>query len=79
MSPEDQQDSIENIGTTRKRFLPGNSRLILHVEAGSGEDAEEQGIDIEEMERIDREIDWQAFLNMASQHFSHRVKQEPEN
>jgi len=79
MSLEDQQASIENIVTTRKGFLAGNSRLILHLEAGSRQDAEEQGIDIEEMDRIDREIDWEAFLNMASQHFSHGVKQEPEN
>jgi len=42
-------------------------------------DAEEQGIDIEEMDRIDREMDRQALLNMASQHFPHRVIQEPED
>jgi len=28
-SPEDQQDSIENIVTKRKRFLAGNARLII--------------------------------------------------
>jgi len=31
------------------------------------------------MDRIDREMDRQALLNMASQHFPHRVKQEPED
>jgi len=78
-SPEDQQDSIENIVTKRKRFLPGNARLIIDLEAAAREDAEEQGIDIEEMDRIHREMDRQALLNMASQHFPHRVKQEPED
>jgi len=78
-SPEDQQDSIENIVTKRKRFLACNARLINDLEAAAWEEAEEQGIDIEEMDRIDHEMDRQALLNMASQHFSHRVKQEPED
>jgi len=78
-SPEDQQDSIENIVTKRKRFLAGNARLVIDLEAAAREDAEEQGIDIKEMDRIDREMDRQALLNMASQHFPHRVKQEPED
>ena len=78
-SPEDQQDSIENIVTKRKRFLAGNARLIIAFKAAAREDAEEQGIDIEEMDRIDREMDGQALLNMASQHFPHPLKQEPED
>jgi len=78
-SPEDQQDSIKNIVTKRKRFLAGNARLIIDLEAAAREDTEEQGIDIEEMDRIDREMDRQALLNMASQHFPHRVKQEQED
>jgi len=78
-SPEDQQDSIENIVNKRKRFLAGNACLIIDLEAAAREDAEEQGINIEEMDRIDREMDRQALLNMASQHFPHRVKQEPED
>jgi len=78
-SPEDEQDSIENIVTKRKRFLAGYARLIIDLEAATREDAEEQGIAIEEMDRIDREMDRQAHLNMASQHFPHRVKQEPEH
>jgi len=65
-SPEDQQDSIENIVTKRKRFLAGNAHLISDLEAAAREDAEEQGIDFEEMDRIDREMDMQALLNMAS-------------
>jgi len=65
-SPEDQQESIENIVTKRKPFLAGNARLIIDLEAAAREDAEEQGIDIEEMDRIDREMDRQALLNMAS-------------
>jgi len=65
-SRKDQQDSIENIVTKRKRFLPGNARLIIHLEVAAREDAEERGIDIEEMDRIDREMDRQALLNMAS-------------
>jgi len=78
-SLEDQRDSIENIVTKRKRFLAGNARLIIDLQAAAREDAEEQGIDIEEMDRIDREMDRQAVLNMASEHFPHRVKQEPED
>jgi len=78
-SPEDQQDSIEKIVTKRKRFLAGKARLIIDLKAATREDAEEQGINIEEMDRIDREMDRQALLNMASQHFPHRVKQEPED
>jgi len=78
-SPEDQQDSIKNIVTKRKPFLAGNACLIIDLEAAAREDAAEQGIDIEEMDRIDREMDRQALLNMASQHFPHRVNQEPED
>ena len=78
-SPEDQQDSSENIVTERKRFVAGNARLIIDLEAAARENAEEQGIDIEEMDRIDREMARQALLNMTSQHFPHRAKQEPED
>jgi len=56
-SPDDQQDSIENILTKRKRFLAGNARLIIDLEAAAREDAEEQGIDIEQIDRIGREKD----------------------
>jgi len=65
-SPEDQQDIIENIVTKRKHFLAGNVYLIIDLEAAAREDAEEQGIDIEEMDRNNREMDRQALLNMAS-------------
>ena len=72
-SPEDQEDSIANIVTKRKRFLAGNAHLIIDLEAAAREDAEEQGMDIEEIDRIEREMDRQALLNMASQHFPHRI------
>jgi len=78
-SREDQQDSIENIVAKRNRFLGRNACLIIDLEAAAREDAAEQGIDIEERDRIDCEMDRQALLNMASQHFPHRVKQEPED
>jgi len=78
-SPEDQQGSIENIVTKRKCFLARNARLIIDLEAAARKDAEEQGIDIEEMDRIDPEMDRQALLNMASQHLPHSVKQEWED
>jgi len=80
-SPYDRQESIENIVTKRKgfKFLAGHARLIIDLEAAAREDAEEQGIDIEEMDRIDREMDREALFNMASRHFPHRMKQEPEN
>ena len=63
----------------RKPFLAGNACLIIDLEAAAREDAEKQGIDIEKMDRIDRAMDRQALLNMASQHFPNRVKQEPED
>jgi len=78
-SPEEQQDSIENIVTKRKRFLAGNACLIIDLPAAAREEPEDQGINIEEMDRIDREMDRQALLNIASQHFPQHVKQEPEN
>jgi len=78
-SSEDQQDSIENIVTKRKRFLDGNSCLIIDLKPSAREDTEDQGIDIEGMHRIDREMDRQALVNMASQHVPHCVKQEPDD
>ena len=72
-SPEDQQDSIKTIVTKRKGFVAGNPSLIIDIEAATREEAEEQGIDIEAMDRIDSEIDRQAFLNIASQDFLHCV------
>ena len=78
-SPEDQQDSIENVVTKRKRFLAGNIHHIIDLEAAPMGDAQEQGIDIVEMDRIDRQMDRQALLNMASQHFHHRRTQELED
>jgi len=63
---EDQQDSIENIVTKRKSFLAANARLMVDLAAAASEDAEEQGIDIGEMDRIDREMDRPALLNLAS-------------
>jgi len=63
----------------RKPLLAGNACLIIDLEAAAREDAEERGIDIEEMDRIDLTMDRQALLNMASQHFPNRVKQEPED
>jgi len=53
-SPEDQQDSIETIFNKRKYYLAGNARLIIDLEAATREDAEEQAIDIEDIDRIDR-------------------------
>jgi len=78
-SPEDQQGSIENIVTKGKCFLGGNARLSVDLEAAAKEDAEEQGIDIEEMDRIDSQMDRQALVKMASQRFPHRVKKELED
>jgi len=49
--PEDPQDSIKNIVTKSKCLLAGNASLIIDLEAASREDAEEPGIDIEEMDR----------------------------
>jgi len=78
-SPEDQQHSIENIVTKRKSFVARNARLIIDLEAATREHPEEQGIDIEEMDRIDREMYRQAVLHIASLHFPHHVKQEPQD
>ena len=49
-SPEDQHDTIENIVTKGNRFLAGNACLIIDLQAAAREDAEEQGIDTEEMD-----------------------------
>jgi len=49
-SPEEQQDSIQNIVTQRKPFLARNACLIIDLEAAAREDTEEQGIHIEEMD-----------------------------
>jgi len=65
-SPEDEQYSIENSVIQRKRLVPSNASLIIDLEAAAREDTEQQGIDIEEMDRIDLEIDWQTLLNMPS-------------
>ena len=78
-SLEDQQDSIENIVSMRNRFHAGNACLIIDLEAAARKEAEEQGIDIDEMDRIDWEMDRQAFLNTASLHFPRRGKQELED
>ncbi|PUU72836.1 hypothetical protein B9Z19DRAFT_1069456 [Tuber borchii] len=77
ISPEDQQDSIEHIITKRKRLFAGNN--CLNLEAAAREDDEEQGIDLEEMNRIDREMDRQAHLNLSQQQFPHPIKKESEN
>src|SRR5205807_9849502 len=61
----------------RKWFLAGNACLIVDLEAAAREDAAEQGINLEEMDEIDREIDRLALLNMANMRFSKRMKQEP--
>ena len=66
-SSEDEQYCIENSVIKRKPLIPSNASLIIDLEAPAREDAEQQGIDIEEMDRIDLEIDWQALLNMPSQ------------
>jgi len=65
-SSEDEQYCIENSVIKRKPLIPSNASLIIDLEAPAREDAEQQGIDIEEMDRIDLEIDWQALLNMPS-------------
>jgi len=78
-SPGDQQDNIENIVPKRKRFLAGNACVIIDLEAAAREDTEEHGIDSEEMDRIHRGAERLALLNMASQHFPHSVKQEPQD
>ncbi|KAG0638460.1 hypothetical protein HOY80DRAFT_1078262 [Tuber brumale] len=74
---EDQQDSIVHIVTKRKWFLAGNARLIVDLEATARKDAAEQGINLEEMDEIDCEMDWLVLLNMANMRFTKRVKQEP--
>jgi len=79
VSPEDQQDSLEDIANKRRRYLAGNARLILDLEAAAREDAEEQGINLEEMDRIDRELERLALLNAANQKVPRYVKQEPKS
>ncbi|PUU72192.1 hypothetical protein B9Z19DRAFT_1138802 [Tuber borchii] len=79
ISPEDQQDSIGYIITKRKRLFASNTRLIIDLEMAAREEAEEQGIDLEEMDRIDREMDRQALPNLSRQQFPRPIKKEPDN
>ncbi|PUU79859.1 hypothetical protein B9Z19DRAFT_1063934 [Tuber borchii] len=65
ISPNDQQDSIKHIITKRNCLFAGNARHIIDLEAATREETEGQGIDLEEMDRIDHEIDRQAFLNLS--------------
>ncbi|PUU77766.1 hypothetical protein B9Z19DRAFT_1127870 [Tuber borchii] len=51
---------------------------IEHIITKRKEDAKEQGIDLEEMDRIDREMDRQALLNLSRQQFPHPVKKKSE-
>jgi len=78
-SLEVQLDSIESIVYKRKCFVGGNAHLIIDLEAAATKDAEAKGIDVEEIDRIDREMDTQTLLNMASHHFPYHMKQKPED
>jgi len=79
-SPEGQKNSIENIVTERKKtFLAGNASCIIDLKAAAREEAEELRINVEDIDRIDLEMDRQALLNIASQHFPHGVPHEPED
>ncbi|PUU82447.1 hypothetical protein B9Z19DRAFT_1120778 [Tuber borchii] len=78
-SSEDQQDPIEHIIPKRKWLFAGNTHLIIDLEAAAREDAEEQGIDLEDIDRIDRKMDRQAVFNLSRQQFSRPIKKEPEN
>ncbi|KAG0128949.1 hypothetical protein HOY82DRAFT_541140 [Tuber indicum] len=78
-SPEEQQNNIQHIVSKRRRFLARNARLLVDLEAAAREDDLEQGINLEEMDDIDREMDRLALLNMASQQFPRRVKKEPQD
>ncbi|PUU72496.1 hypothetical protein B9Z19DRAFT_1137419 [Tuber borchii] len=79
ISLEDPHDSIEYIITKRKQLLAGNAHLSIDLKAATREDAEEQGIDLKEMDRIDHEMDRQALLNQSWQQFPRTIKKEPEN
>jgi len=72
--------AIFNTGSTREPIAHRTRfRIGLGLEAAAREEAEEQGSDIAEMDRINREMNRQTLLNMASQQFPQRVKQEPED
>ncbi|RPA88434.1 hypothetical protein L873DRAFT_1849712 [Choiromyces venosus 120613-1] len=75
--PEEQEDSIEHIVSKRRWFLAGNACLLVDLEAATREDAAEQGINLEEMDKIDCEMDRLAVLNMASQQFRRHIKKGP--
>ncbi|PUU82430.1 hypothetical protein B9Z19DRAFT_1061812 [Tuber borchii] len=79
ISPEDQQDRMEYIITKRKRLFASNARLIIDLETPARKDAEEHGIDLEEMDRIDREMDMQALLNLTWQQFPCPMAKGSEN
>ncbi|PUU76140.1 hypothetical protein B9Z19DRAFT_1130189 [Tuber borchii] len=76
-SSEDQQDCIEYIITKRKWLFAGNAHLIIDLEAAGRKHAEEQGIDLEEMDRIDREMHRQALLHLSRQQLPYPITKEP--
>ncbi|PUU82644.1 hypothetical protein B9Z19DRAFT_1120410 [Tuber borchii] len=78
-SSEDQQDRIEHIIIRRKQLIAGNASLIIELESAAREDAEEQGIHLQEMDKIDCEMNRHALLNLSRQQFPRSIKQEPEN
>ena len=72
--------AIFNTGTTREPITHRTRfRIGQGLKAAAREEAEEQGSDIEEKDRINREMNRNTLLNMASQQFPQRVKQEPED
>ncbi|RPA88422.1 hypothetical protein L873DRAFT_1927453, partial [Choiromyces venosus 120613-1] len=79
VSQEEQWDNIERITTERRQFCASNTRLIIDLEVAAWEDAEEQGINLEEMDEIDHEMDRLALYNMASQRSPRHVRQEPQD
>ncbi|KAG0644682.1 hypothetical protein HOY80DRAFT_1028565 [Tuber brumale] len=76
-SLEEQKKNIEYIVSKRRLFLAGKTWLPVNLEAVVREDALDEGINLQEMDDIDRKMDRLALLNMATHKFHRCGKKEP--
>ncbi|PUU76136.1 hypothetical protein B9Z19DRAFT_1130178 [Tuber borchii] len=88
---EDKEDDNSDNDNDNNYYDNGDRELSSHslsrsensdvemIRAAAWEDAEEQRIDLDEIDRIDSEMDRQALLNLAQQQFPHPIKKKSEN
>ena len=64
-SSKEKWDRVQCIAARRRHKVAGSAQFMVAVEAAARKDAEHLGIDLEEMDRIDREMDRLTLLNAA--------------